>query len=293
MEAFSLLKYWRGGGTIACVNTRSTATSTTTIVTAAAPHLAVDTVDDDDDVDDGPFFDLEFAVPDEDGIEGNEYNVEDEESQDSNDDVDSHTDGGFSGSQTGLNNGRSESNSSLDSDPPQFRVSFLKSASKVGIFLLRLKKSASNGNVTPRKQEKTKEPNSINNKNRFFAVKFKVEEVPIMSLFSKDHKSRKQQTSDNNAVSDVMQRYIKKVKPLYVREKLRFSGAVMPPSTVAQESVSGRTTSAAAGENRVKRRDDSLLQQEDGVQSAILHCKRSFNGSRDSLESSMSSSSGE
>jgi len=29
-----------------------------------------------------------------------------------------------------------------------------------------------------------------------------------------------------------------------------------------------------------KRRDDSLLEQENGIQSAILHCKRSFNASR-------------
>ncbi|XP_039045410.1 probable membrane-associated kinase regulator 2 [Hibiscus syriacus] len=201
MEAFSLLKYWRGGGTIACVNTRSTATCTTTIVTAATPHLAVDT-EDDDVVDDGPFFDLEFAVPDEYGTEENEDNVVDEGSQDSNDDIDTNSDGRCSGSEAGQNNGQSESNSSLDSDPPQFRVSFFKSASKVGIFLLRMKKSASNGTVTPRKQEKTKEPNSVNNKNRFFTVKFKVEEVPIMSLFSKDNKSHKQQTSDNNSVSD-------------------------------------------------------------------------------------------
>ncbi|KAK8510307.1 hypothetical protein V6N13_026543 [Hibiscus sabdariffa] len=334
MEAFSLLKYWRGGGTTtttnACVNsnTRSTSTCTTTIVTAATTHLALITDDDDDD--DGPFFDLEFAV---DETEENEANVEDEGSQDSNDDVDTNSDGGCSGSQTGLNftvsnNGGSEPNSPLDSNPPQFRVSFFKSAAKVRIFLLRLKKSASNGAVTPKKQAKTKEPNnSIDDKSKYFTVNFNVEEVPVMSLFSKDNSNRshKLQTSDNS-VSDVMQRYLKKVKPLYVREKLRFSGPATPPSMAAQELVSRKAT-AGTGENQVKRasvpaglrvvckhlgnkrlassavaaappapaagnlskrRDDSLLQQEDGVQSAILHCKRSFNGSRDSLESSSS-----
>ncbi|KAK8625959.1 hypothetical protein V6N13_133616 [Hibiscus sabdariffa] len=332
MEAFSLLKYWRGGGTgtattNACVNgntrSTSTATCTTTIVTAATTHLALDTDDDD-----GPFFDLEFAVHE---TEENEANVEDEGCQDSNDDVDTNSDGGCSASETGLNftvsnNCGSEPNLSLDSNPPLFRVSFLKSAAKVRIFLLRLKKSASNGAVTPKKQAKTKEPNSsIDDKNKFFTVNFKVEEVPVMSLFSKDNSNRyhKLQTSDNS-VSDVMQRYLKKVKPLYVREKLRFSGPATPPSMAAQELVSVKAT-VSTGENQVKRasvplpaglrvvckhlgnkrlassavaaappaaaanlskrRDDSLLQQEDGVQSAILHCKRSFNGSRDSLES--------
>ncbi|GMJ04431.1 MEMBRANE-ASSOCIATED KINASE REGULATOR 2 [Hibiscus trionum] len=293
MEAFSLLKYWRGGGgTNASVNTRSTATCTTTIVTAATTHLAVDT--DDDEVDDGPFFDLEFAVHE---TEENEATVEDEGSQDSNDGIDTNSDGGCSGSETGLNftvsnNGRSEPNSSLDSNPPQFRVSFLKSAAKVGIFWLRLKKSASNGTVSPKKQAKTKEANNrIDEKNKFFTVNLKVEEVPIMSLFSKDNsnKSHKQQTSDSS-----VQRYLKKVNPLYVRGKLRFSGPATPPCVAAGENqVKGssvptglRVVCKHLGNNRLaagnlsKRRDDSLLQQEDGVQSAILHCKRSFNGSR-------------
>ncbi|KAL4334503.1 hypothetical protein GQ457_07G008350 [Hibiscus cannabinus] len=266
MEAFSLLKYWRGGGTAtattnACVNgnTRSTsiATCTTTIVTAATTHLALDTGDDDED--DGPFFDLEFAV---DETEENEANVEDEGSQDSNDDADTNSYGGYSGSgETGLNftvsnNGGSEPNSSLDSNPPQIRISFLKSAAKVRIFLLRLKKSASNGAVTPKKQAKTKEPNGcIDDTNRFFTVNFKVEEVPLISLFSKDNSNRshKLQSSDNS-VSDVMQRYLKKVKPLYVREKLRFSGpaSATPPSMAAQELVSVKAT-VSTGENQVKR----------------------------------------
>ena len=33
-----------------------------------------------------------------------------------------------------------------------------------------------------------------------------------------------------------------------------------------------------------KKRDDSLLQQQDGIQSAILHCKRSFNSSKGNLK---------
>ncbi|MBA0839589.1 hypothetical protein Goarm_005298, partial [Gossypium armourianum] len=125
----------------------------------ATTHFAVDTDDNDDD--DGPFFDLEFAATDEDEIKENEEdNVEDKE------------------------------------------------------------------------------------------MKFKVEEVPIMFLFSKDNgKSQKQQSSDDS-ISDenrfskyVMQRYLKQVKPLYVKvsrrygEKLRFSGHLNPPSTAAKESV--------------------------------------------------------
>ncbi|PPR96966.1 hypothetical protein GOBAR_AA23698 [Gossypium barbadense] len=176
---------------------------------------------------------------------------------------------------------------------------------------------------------------------------------PSDDLFFKgrdNSKSQKQQSSEDSVsdekkfTKDVMQKYLKKVKPLYVRvsrrygEKLKFSGqlslgslkpAATPPSTAAQKPVSGKATTvekgqveAEGGKNlkqvnipaglRVvckhlgksrsassavaasppaptlsKRRDDSLLQQQDGIQSAILHCKRSFNGCQDSSESSV------
>ncbi|XP_039022711.1 probable membrane-associated kinase regulator 2 [Hibiscus syriacus] len=398
MEAFSLLKYWRGGGggNNACVSARSVAGtagggSTTTIVTT---HQVVDTDDEEDD--DGPFFDLEFAVPDEDETEEIEDiekvggDVEDEESEDQNDGVDAKSEDGCSDGDREFNftlsSGSSgdpsdpnlilspsddlffkgrlvpiESNSSLESKPPQFPVSLLKSATKFRVFLLRFKKSKLNsteknesasanepGSVpttsSPKKQEATQEEDN-NNKNKLFTVKFKVEEVPIMSLFSRDNcKSQKQQSSDETVSDekkfskDVMQKYLKKVKPLYVRvsrrygEKLKFSGQLRlgslkpatPPSTAAQKPVTtaekgqtevevgkntkqvnipaglrvvckhlGKSRSASAvaaippAPAVSKRRDDSLLQQEDGIQGAILHCKRSFNGCQDSSESSI------
>ncbi|KAJ6388594.1 hypothetical protein OIU77_027035 [Salix suchowensis] len=154
---------------------------------------------------------------------------------------------------------------------------------------------------------------------------------------------------------DVMQKYLKKVKPLYIRvskrygEKLKFSGQLNSgsglkpcnapsPSTVAQKPASadnggkekesaeaptvavsslkglkpgnmpaglrvvckhlGKSRSASSAVVAAappvpvlsNRRDDSLLQQQDGIQSAILHCKRSFNASRDSDSSVLSRS---
>ncbi|KAM0046026.1 putative membrane-associated kinase regulator [Helianthus debilis subsp. tardiflorus] len=49
-------------------------------------------------------------------------------------------------------------------------------------------------------------------------------------------------------------------------------------------------TAVAAAPAPSNRRDDSLIQQQDGIQSAILHCKRSFKASRDSDCSSSSGS---
>ncbi|PON43879.1 putative membrane-associated kinase regulator [Parasponia andersonii] len=289
-----------------------------------------------------------------------------------------------------------------NSKPAQFPVSLLKSATRFRVFMLGLKKSRSNNNDSnkngnnggektessvngsvfsapkqqPRKQEaQQKEPEKPSQENqqqgKFFTVKFKVEEVPIVSLFTRDNSSRvsnnksqqKQSPDTETATSEekrfpkeVMQKYLKMVKPLYVRvskrygEKVRFSGqlshngsvtkaASTPAATaaspaqkpittpspatasveksqtaepeIAEAPISnnakslkqvnlpaglrvvckhlGKSRSASSGAAVVpagtassKRRDDSLLQQQDGIQSAILHCKRSFNAARDS-----------
>ncbi|PON97737.1 putative membrane-associated kinase regulator [Trema orientale] len=176
-----------------------------------------------------------------------------------------------------------------NSKPAQFPVSLLKSATKFRVFMLGLKKSRSNNNDSnkngnnggektessvngsvfsapkqqPRKQEaQQKEPEKPSQKNqqqgKFFTVKFKVEEVPIVSLFTRDNSSRvsnnksqqKQSPDTETAASEekrfakeVMQKYLKMVKPLYVRvskrygEKLRFSG---------QLSLNGSVTKAAS-----------------------------------------------
>ncbi|KAK8483354.1 hypothetical protein V6N13_096226 [Hibiscus sabdariffa] len=382
MEAFSLLKYWRGGGggNNACVAACSVASaaggSTTTIVAAVTNNQVMDT--DDENEDDGPFFDLEFAVSDDDETEEEGGNVEEEEeSGDQNDGVDAKSDDGCSDGDrefnfmlsSGSSNDPSESDpnlavsplddlffkgrlvpietdSSLESKPPQFPVSLLKSATKFRVLFLRFKKSklsssertesaSANGPasvptaINPKKQETTQEEN---NSKKLFTVKFKVEEVPIMSLLSRDNSKSQTQQSSEETVSDekkfskdVMQKYLKKVKPLYVRVSRRYGEKlkpVTPPSTAAPKPVPGKVTTAEVGKNpkqgnihagiRVvckhlgksrsasssvaavppapavsKRRDDSLLQQQDGIQGAILHCKRSFNGCQDSSKSSI------
>ena len=438
MEAFSLLKYWRGsgGGSVnvtgvgdSGVNARTA--GTTTIVTAVSQ---TDDENEEND-DDGPFFDLEFTVPDEEEEENqgkeneNESEVEvieeeDEDEDDDNDDEeedDEFDDGGgderefkftlSSGSGSGSSNvDQADPNLSLspsddlffkgrlvpiepsslvfnpsESEPnskTQFPVKLLKSATKFRVFMLGLKKSKLPNPTSPKQDKKEpeqqqqqqqpqqKQEPKQSTKNKSFTVKFKVEEVPIMSLFTRDssksasvNKTQKQNTeelgssassssSSSSTVSEekkfskeVMQKYLKKVKPLYVRvsrrygEKLRFSGqlslggAAAGAKPILQKTAApaaeksqaaepeGSESSANNNNNNVKthqklgniptglrvvckhlgksrsassavaaapigtaaaskRRDDSLLQQQDGIQSAILHCKRSFNASR-------------
>ncbi|KAI7989169.1 putative membrane-associated kinase regulator 2 [Camellia lanceoleosa] len=409
MEAFSLLKYWRGGGATADGGANVRSSTTTTIVAAVSHHSAESTDDDDEEEeDDGPFFDLEFTVPDEeDEQEKHEVNDGDEERED--DDIGSDgtesefkfaLSSGSSGDRTDPNVSLSPSddlffkgrlvpvepssivfNGSDSESNSKSQFSLSKSATKFRVLMLKFKKSKSNvGEKTapeqkqeePEKQKQQQQQNQNQNQSesKHFTVKFKVEEVPIVSLFTRDNssrassgtkKSQKQQSLDEPVVSDekrfskdVMNKYLKMVKPLYVRvskrygEKLGFSGQLSlggtksgpspsPPSTAAQKSPPpkasaakgeleptkgdpqlapasaaaasnvkgqkqgsfpaglrvvckhlGKSRSASAvvaaaptsGSVQTRRRDDSLLQQQDGIQSAILHCKKSFNSSR-------------
>lgn len=379
MEAFSLLKYWRGGGVIGGSEAACGARPTSTTIVAAAARGSTESNTDnaeeeeeDDDDDDGPFFDLEFAVHDgmeeaggedagdclgEEGVEGKPDNSSGEEEEDG--DEGSEVFGG-AGEEFNFtlspSSSSSASSASVDGCPvspsddlffkgrlvsiepgsssepnhnskPHLPVSLMKSATRLRVFMLGLKKSKADHGKEQEKPEKSQTSGKL------LAVKFKVEEVTIKSLFTRDNssKSQKQATAApaeeaaNNSdekiffSKEALQRYLKKVKPLYVRvskrygEKMRFSSVQLRKGQMAQptaaeacgEGVKGQirqgnipaglrvvckhlgksrsassAVAAAPSGSSSSRRDDSLLQQEDGIQSAILHCKRSFNASR-------------
>lgn len=260
------------------------------------------------------------------------------------------------------------------SEPNSKPSSLLKSATKstkFRVLMLKLKKSTKSNvseKVKPdesapenpkQRTEKEKEKKKQSKlPGKFFSVKFKVEVVPIMSLFTKDNNSKivnnKTQKKNDKLGQDergfskeALQKYLKKVKPLYVRvskrygEKLGFPGhlsllgvAKSPPAANSKveapkvseaprrrnvrthkqvslparlrvvrkhlgKSKSASSAVAVAASSAValaasspgpvvsKRRDYSLLQQQDGIQSAIMHCKRSFKACRESESSGL------
>lgn len=326
MESFSLLKYWRGGGGAplsadnAASNLRTCTappSATTTIVTAVTEHeMETDAEDGDDD--DGPFFDLEFAVPDEDEEEGDEIkNNKQEEDDVSEEDVESDAtqdderEFNFTLS-SGSSNDRADSNLPLSpsddlffkgrlvpiepslnaadlSTKPQFPVSLLKSATKFRVFMLGFKKSkppqtgndkteAAGAGDTPKKGGEANK-----HQRNLFTVKFKVEEVPIVSLFTRDSSSRnstnKQKQNGEEPVSDekrfskdVMHKYLKKMKPLYVRvsrrygEKLRFSGQLSFGSgtTSLSSSSSVGKSGGEKGESEGENGESQVRSQKQG-----------------------------
>ncbi|KAJ3701069.1 hypothetical protein LUZ61_004774 [Rhynchospora tenuis] len=341
METFSLLKYWRGGGSTTTTTTTSasalsTSPSTTTISTSALSPTVSSSLSDSDE--EGSFFDLEFSVQEESDLA----------TLSSDADVDLLRSEPVSPSGDLF----LKSNSIIISSDPdtkplnQFPVSLLKSATKVRVFLLGLKKSRSTS---------TDQPGStvLSTKPKFLVV----------SLFSRDSGGAKQNKSskeeavvsaeERKFAKEVVLKYLNKIRPLYVRvskrygEKLRFATsegeetdaetevAVVAPAPVTVKATPVRKetvivepdtgahpvvvacgvraprASVPAGIKEVykrlgksrsasatvaakaavseapppQRRDDSLIQQQDGIQSAIAHCKRSFNSSSSGSES--------
>ncbi|CAL9152968.1 unnamed protein product [Musa hybrid cultivar] len=250
----------------------------------------------------------------------------------------------------------------------------LKSAARARAFKLSFHRRSKSASMEPNPVSSpaaTSSPPKQKHRNKFF-VRFRVEAAPPVPLFARDNSSRSSSSSrsamlfandgwpasdDKKLLKDVLQRYLSKIKPFYIKiskrygEKLRFSGPLSSSRAMKvrpakesggdqlKETVStwssfsgslksqdeniqaglrvvsrrlrkSRSASAAVASVRspplaTGRRDDSLLEQQDGIQSAIAHCKRSFNrgsesplmrsrsdsGDGRSLESSSSSSS--
>ncbi|PIM99286.1 hypothetical protein CDL12_28220 [Handroanthus impetiginosus] len=334
MEAFSLLKYWRtSGGTTALFTGDSTFSSRATTKTTATPYYS-------DYGEDGPYFDLEFTLTDETGA------AKSLENEDPSEKTETES-GSLSEESSDNENGDDEDEElkyiSLTNDDIAYQnmtlspsdelffnghlvpiepsnkspVSLLKSAANFRVLLLKLKKAkSSNGVLEKAEKSEANEDKSVSGK--MFAVKFKVDEVkgPLFSLFARDNDSlkRSMQDSDTNTCTDerkltkeVMQKYLKMLKPLYVRassryvEKMKFSGPVnfrgggggsvsLSCKHLGKSRSTSATTSAPPGMTGSNRRDDSLLQLQDGIQGAILHCKKSFNASRDGESAMLSRS---
>lgn len=257
MEVFSLLKYWKGGG--GGVSSGCSHSSTASFAT--------------DDEDDGPFFDLDFADNDDvfhklgrenEVIQEGDEEEEEEEENDVVGDVEWIKSGSFP-----------------KSDSP------IETARKLRVLMLRLKRSKSESISTTTSQTQNQNQHNNNNK-KLLRVKFNAE-VPIISLLSRATSNSKVNTEQQAHEScndkrmnkrESVQKYLKMMKHVSKRHQAEEAAAM----TAAIKGLNlSKSKPAAVMPNNMesKRRDDSLLQQEDGIQSAILHCKRSFNASRD------------
>ncbi|MBA0636229.1 hypothetical protein Godav_022417 [Gossypium davidsonii] len=194
------------------------------------------------------------------------------------------------------------------SSKPQSSIALLKSAPKFRVFTLRKSKSMANSSSTLEdkaeligismetpKHEKQRS-------NQHLKANIKTDKSPNFPIFTRESSSRKikGKTEDDSAkrlLKDLMQKYLHKIKPLSKRnslsDKIRVSGELpmSSPATVfsieeKQENLRGvckqlgKSRSTSSASSPISRRDDSLLLQHDGIQRAILHCKKSLNSSR-------------
>ncbi|KAI4302937.1 hypothetical protein MLD38_038625 [Melastoma candidum] len=354
MESFTLLKFWRRSA-----SPSSHPHHVTTLLASAdsddGARGGSDAKEGNDD--DGPFFDLEFDISNDDEDDKGPRPVDNarassaSEGDDEREDEEGGTDGvglglSFVLSPCSFNDTSDDSGIFLKGDlcpvlnseddatslkPAQFPVSLLKPSAKLRVLISGLKKPAAH-----EKSEKGRAGTEQRQSSRRLFIKFKVEEKPFSSLFTRDNSSRMQDSkptlADQDAASSEdrgreakMQRYLKKVKPLYIGvSKLRSSSQLRATAETQKDAHGvnnsvittdaearrgndgepgagvkvgfrvmcrqlGKSRSASAAVAAVprptaaagaSRRDDSLLQQQDGIQGAILHCKRSFNESR-------------
>ncbi|PWA55615.1 hypothetical protein CTI12_AA378550 [Artemisia annua] len=172
---------------------------------------------------------------------------------------------------------------------------------------------SNNGTTTKTPKSPFRSLLGLQNKVKVKEMKCEIEEVTISSLLSRDnslrHKLKSEKLLDHHQhdehmtskrfSKDVVHKYLNLIKPKGSKrgnDKVRCSEqSQFMFSPRKDEKLSGKITvfkevrkhlgkSRSSSSNAVKavpltalRRDDSALQQHDGIQSAILHCKKSYN----------------
>ncbi|KAI3885620.1 hypothetical protein MKW92_021939 [Papaver armeniacum] len=332
MEPFNLLKFWRGVSGAATEFTNNTNIKTTTMSSTED--------EEEEKLDQGPFFDLEFKAPvdvDTDDGQGESSGEDDEaDCESAVTYYDSEIDYNFAGSaRISSNLSFSPSDDNLffkghflqlvnDGEPHSKTVKRKSSMFKLG-FKKPLKPS------TEKLENKGADSPSPKFKRQTSTQqRIKAEEIPIISLFTRENSLRYQfnkESPDDEIASEekkfvkgVVQKYMKMIKPLYVSvskrygDKSRFYNGSVTTSPLQRSSPKkcedksesfsnskspklgnlpsglrvvckhlgkSRSSSNFAAVSPVtfpsQRQDDSMFQQEDGIQNAILHCKKSFN----------------
>ncbi|KAI0524325.1 hypothetical protein KFK09_003691 [Dendrobium nobile] len=125
-----------------------------------------------------------------------------------------------------------------------------------------------------------------------FYTKCKLKEVPVASLFNSVGFSMTSEKKNSSNSVELVQKYLRKIKHLHVRVSERKAEEAMEKTGEKSQKLAmperqrfvcerlGRCKSFSSTEATVsspRRRDDSLQMRRDGIQSAIVHCKRSLN----------------
>ncbi|XP_059306837.1 probable membrane-associated kinase regulator 2 [Lycium ferocissimum] len=287
MEAFNLLKFWRNSSpdTSSC---RDIVSEFDDLDYVRNPAIETDEETDDDE---DSFFDMVFTGPD--GLPKLDKKCNPVSEPESPRDV-------FFKPKP----------FAIDSNPkPQSPISILKSAPKFRVFFLSFKKSKTekmsiddsskiqNQKLSPKAESKRFPVSPVFTRDNSLRSKLQNE---------KDEESSSIDESLKKFVRADVPKYLKLMKPLYARASKRYTDKISTASPLSSPSTqsmcsprkaseekqgnrfgpvrkhlgksrSSVSTFAGVSSSPMNRRDDSLLQeQSDGIQGAILHCKRSF-----------------
>ncbi|MED6122177.1 hypothetical protein PIB30_037342 [Stylosanthes scabra] len=240
MDSLNFLKFWR--------NNPNPLTTTATQL-HPHPHLVVETdIESDDDQEDS-FFDLELTLHD------------------------MHTNNNETTDVPSISKRKV-----LPIEPiskPQSPISLLKSAPSFRIF-------------TFRKRTNTMQNTEDNppHSNKVFALNLdSCSSTPTLSRVNSTRTfGSKIRAQEQPKTERSFHKYLKLIRPFYVRVSKNYA-----EPTTASPSVSSRNARQSSWKRRsspapvvavgspASRSDDTLLLQHDGIQSAILHCKRSLN----------------
>ncbi|KAG6389853.1 hypothetical protein SASPL_151327 [Salvia splendens] len=288
MEALALLKFWR------------TAAARADVRNAAF-------VTDDEDSDEDSFFDLDFKSPER-GAAAEERggdSKKDFQFIESPRDVLLTKNNDFS-------NSKPLSPVTILRSAPKFKVFMLgfRKSSKCS------KAEPTNGETKADPANQLSKSSKLDRSSRFSANFRVAAEAPV---FTRDNSLRskmmREKSFDYETASDAgstersVPRYLKLIKPFYAKASsmIKSTDSVTPSSSpvtaainlsptkfsegsrigsfkiVARNLGKSRSASSAATVGvaplSIRRRDDSLLEQNDGIQGAILHCKKSLNSS--------------
>jgi len=249
MESFSFLKYLRGGGGGVVAGAQRAPAAAATTTTTISASACEDGGGGDGNDDDASFFDLEFAVPGDESAasDAEEERVEFNFAVAGGEDVVAPGAAEAVVVETPAPEAETETETEVEAVPVPPPAPLLRPATKFRVLLLKLRKpkapAPADGVAQAPRQQATSR----------FLIKFRVEDAPLASLFTRDNSSR---TSDAGAdrapataaaaepqhevasitaeerrfAKEVVLRYLSKIKPLYVKvsrrygERLRFGG---------------------------------------------------------------------
>ncbi|XP_047336865.1 membrane-associated kinase regulator 5-like [Impatiens glandulifera] len=260
MDVFSFLKFWRstGGEELTGEDAHSLTNPSKLISRIDKPHTVYDDVYAGGD---DSFIDFEFTVADYDDKKEKYVSAKNTDSKRIND-----------------NQKKSRSTIPFFKSSPKFRVLMLFKKSKSNAIsnddYSTSTSSSAAAAATPNRYNQRRSDSEQSKGG--FAIKCRVEEIPIISFISRVNSWRdKSQVRDGISGTSSSNRssYSKILNPLYLK---RFTDKTTLKSAVEKQGDRDRDRPAAAAV--VQKKDDYSLQiqHDDGIQSAILHCKRSY-----------------